>query len=73
MDAFKIQEHELAGFSLAGQVYPSNVIKIEGSERFIDTWPEEITLLGETYTLETVIDGNVDETTGLMYQNAEYV
>jgi len=72
-EEFKIEKGELAGFGLAGWKQPSGVIKICGTNRFINEWPQEIYMLGNTYTLEDVIKGNVDEATGEQHEYVEYV
>ena len=70
---FEINNEELSGFGLCGWVHPSGVIQIELTKRFIKEWPKEIFFHGNTYTLENVINGNVDNNTGLKFQNAEYM
>ena len=73
MSDYEIREGELAGFDLAGWRYPSGVVQINSSKRFIDDWPQEITFHGATYTLEEVQPGAVDEKTGARWENAIYV
>ena len=73
LEDFVIQNEEISGFGLAGYRAISGVIQLIGTKRFIGDWPEEITLLGTTYTLEDVIKGKVDEKTGTQFENAEYV
>lgn len=58
MSEFVIQEGELAGFDLAGTRQSNGTIKLWGSRRIITDWPEEIPMLGETYTLEYVTPGD---------------
>ena len=71
-EVFQLQKNELAGIDLAGRRHPSGVIQIVGSERFIDDWPEEIDLLGTTFTLEEVVRGATDPETGAIYEDAKY-
>ena len=70
---FEIQKGELTGFGLGGYRAKNGVIKIEGSDRHITDWPEEITFHGNTYTLETVEQGGIDQKSGAIWENAEYV
>lgn len=72
MSDFHVQLQELTGFGLGGYVAPSGVIKLTGSGRYISAWPEEITILGNTYALENVIKGTTNPKTGDQWQNAEY-
>ncbi len=69
---FVIQPNELAGFALAGWKHPSGVIQLVDSDRYINEWPKEIAFMGNTYTLEEVIDGSTNPETGVQWQNAEY-
>lgn len=70
--SFKVQDKELTGFGLGGYRAKSGVIELTGTGRYIPDWPEEITLMGNTYTLEEVIKGSIDEETGAIWENAEY-
>lgn len=72
MSDYKIKPKELAGFSLAGYVQPSGVIRLVGSDRYIDAWPKEIALNSNTFELEEIIKGSTDPETGEQFQNAEY-
>lgn len=71
MSGFKIKDKDLAGFDLAGWI-GNGLIRIDGSDRHISKWPNEITFNGNTFTLEEVIDGHVSAETGLKFQNAIY-
>lgn len=72
MSDFILQDKELAGFDLGGYRQLNNTVKINGTDRFIDDWPKEISLLGNTYELEDVVKGAVDERTGEQWENAIY-
>ncbi len=65
-NAFELEDHDLAGFSIAGTRQPNGSIRISGSDRIIQAWPQEITLWGDTFCLETVVKG------GRGYENADY-
>ena len=65
-------EDALAGFGLYGYRQPNGTIKLD-TGKFIDDWPEEIELFGNTYTKEEVIRGEVDADTGEVFENVEYV
>ena len=75
MDDFVVLEGELSGFGLAAWRHKNGVIQLlGGKDRHIGTtWPDEITLLGNTYTLEEVIKGSVRQEDGAIFENAEYV
>lgn len=66
-NAFTIEDHELAGFGMGGTRLPDGKIQISGSGKLIPDWPSEVTLLGDTFTLETVQKGSNG------WENAEYV
>ena len=73
-EEFEVKSGELAGFCLAGWVQPSGVIKLNGGEgRYIEKWPEEIYILGNTFTLEEITTSNINSETGERYECAEYV
>jgi len=69
---FKIEEHEIAGFSLSGWKASNGVIEISRTKRLLQTWPEEITIYGDTFTLADVVEGSYDRQ-GRIYQVAEYL
>ncbi|MCA1800539.1 MAG: hypothetical protein LC650_04530 [Actinobacteria bacterium] len=56
----------VAGFELYGHRLKDNMIKL-GNGKIIEGWPEEVVLLGWTYTLEEVVE-HVDG-----FENAVYV
>lgn len=64
----------MAGFTLAGYENPDGTVESCGSvsER-MDGWPEEITIEGVTFTLESVDVVGKDSATGRDFINAEYV
>ena len=62
----ELQNHELAGFGLAGYRQTDGSIKMSNSGRYINDWPEKITLLNDTFTLEEIIKGDDG------FENAEY-
>lgn len=69
----KIFKSELSGFGLAGYRHLNGNIKlIGGTGRYIADWPEEITFYGNTYTLEEVTKGDIDQITGAIFEAAEY-
>lgn len=70
MSSFEIKYQEIAGFTLAGWRTKQNVIELQS--RQITEWPDEITLLGTTYTLEEVIKLST-RPDGAIFENAEYV
>ena len=70
--SFTLKNHELAGLNLAGIKLKNGKIKLSQSNRLIPNWPTEITLLGETYTLEDVVIGSTSSD-GETYENAVYV
>ena len=57
----------LAGFDLGGKRLPNGKLHAYLGDITIDDWPEEVTLCGNTYTLEHVIKGNEG------YEGAQYV
>lgn len=57
----------LAGWARDGKIYPATGV----SSEVLDKWPEEITVFGNTYTLEYVEDGQTHHEKGV-FQNAEY-
>jgi len=73
MDDFELLSGELAGFDLSGWRQVNGVIELRGTKkRFIAAWPDIIYLLGNTYTLEDVIKGNVNQDTGAIFESAQY-
>lgn len=70
--SFELQDHELAGFDLGGWRLPNGTIQISSTRRIINDWPEEITLKGDTFTLEDVSKGSINEV-GAQWENAIYV
>ena len=63
----ELQEHEIAGFELAGKVMPDDKIQLIHSNRIIDEWPKEIVLLGDTFELEEIHRNNTGK-----FQSATY-
>ena len=65
---------EIAGFDIGGWRLSNSSLLIEGTdnERFLADWPNELTLLGCTYTLENVIIGATDDV-GRIWENGIYV
>ena len=73
-EQFILQSGELSGIDLSGWKSLSGVIQLEGTKpRYIPAWPEEIYCMGATYTLEYVIDGDINTETGALFQDAVYV
>lgn len=66
-NAFTLEDHELAGIGMGGTRLPDGKIQISGSGKLIPDWPSEVTLLGDTFTLESVQKGSNG------WENAEYV
>ena len=68
---FKPRKHEIAGFDLGGwRDRLTGNVKVEGSDRILDNWPEQIPFMGEVYTLEHVELGT--ERGNLSWENAIY-
>lgn len=56
----------LAGFDLAGQRKSDGKLYAYISKSVIDEWPNELELMGNTYTLENIIRGENG------YESAQY-
>jgi len=67
---YAIHGQDLAGFELCGWQLADGSIQLE-SGSFIAKWPKEVELLGNTYTLEDVMDSDSDDK-GRIFQNAIY-
>ncbi len=58
-------KHFLAGFDLAGKRLPNGKLQAYLGESLLDDWPKEVTLGGNTYTLEEVDCGSEGYETAL--------
>lgn len=70
MSEFKIEPGEIAGFELCGYVQKNGTIRLD--TRYIKEWPNHVDFNSNTFTLENVIDGHMDEATGTFFQTAQY-
>lgn len=70
---FPIMNAYLGGVCLAGwRMSDGRVRPHSYQEPTLDDWPEEVTLCGHTYTLETVTKHGTNNA-GEQFENAEYV
>jgi hypothetical protein len=58
----------LGGFQLTGNRQPDGTLKAHGGETVIADWPEEVTILDITFTLEYV-----DKHLGRTHEEGTYV
>jgi len=74
-EEFEVRNGEMAGFDLGGYRQPNGTVRILGTEindRIIPDWPEEIYLMGCTYTLEDIKEAQYADPENGRWENAVY-